>query len=1373
MCTKFLIFTVGVILSGINSYGQVPVAPANGNADIDKNWSYSKVYDVNGNVVGEKKIFFGTKGELLQTQAKNYSYGHVLASQPINDAQGRPVVQTQSAPINSNDFAFKSNFVSGYNYSNFDDAKTNNPDPVTDGGVGTLGWYYGQNNTWEKYQDATPYPYNRTDFYKDGTEMVKRSAGIGATFKMGSGHESCSYITPANKELQYYTQVRDNYFTAAELGQMPLLADIKAIQSISKDANGKIGIAIQDKSGKTLMTARPGNDITASTQTSIAAMNYQIVLHSDNFDYGFHSLVMHANGADGVVILDNIQVYSGPLSGYSFPVNGGYLDVKIKANKGFTIDYKRGSFLLGPIRIFKGVQATSLGTDQESYYFSLINAAGTIVSVTPDATTGGTYELYDMLTEQLVPGFTGSAVLPQGNYKLVALRGKVNLTYTNGYTDVSYNFYNQLGQLLVSLAPEGVKRLLQNGFSAYPTKADLPFASFYNYNLKRLVINSKNADMKQTHYIYRKDGKLRFSQNANQLQEGAFTYANYDKWGRSIERGEFNPTVGDITFNSAAMNAILEDVSPSGGLPIDYVTKRKDWVKTLYDLPDNSHGLAGYIQNDIFLRNTVSVTEKGNSKTWYNYNEFDQITWIITWTSGLGYKTIDYSYDHLERLVKMVYQKAQVDAFVHHYEYDADQNLKKVYTNTDDNPVTAGANKLQAEYFYYLTGELKRVELANKLQGIDYTYTVQGLLKGINHSDKTKDPGNDAPGINGTQVDAFGMLLEYYDGDYTKSGNNISSMQPGGTAASTFFNGMLSGSSWYSKKPAIGGPPETPTMYMYRYSDKNEFSESYWGTPDFNTNTFVEQVGVNKETIGAYDANGNIKTLNRTGTFTDNFVYNYLNSATNSGSTTNYNTNKLHSITGYSSYEYDDLGQLVKEVPSATPSNTIFLKYNVTGTVAGVYKDLAHTLPIVTFEYNERGCRILKQNYVPGTNTVNISMFYVYDERSTLLGIYTQSGSGNPILLQEQPIYASHKIGTYYKQSDDYWYEMKDHLGSVRAVIRRDPSNNQLEILNYTDYYAYGMVLRSSGSSYRYQFQGEYSQKDDETGWNAFELRMYDSRIGRWMQYDPKSMGYSPYTGMGNDPINQVDPDGGNPIAWGRAKLFALWNSGTVRGVSNRKGESGYVVEYNPGGGKEANKADGGRLEEVVLGTKFFKDERWTAQIKTKATIGLQFGIKAGFIKAEVNALSYEMISYDTKEGFGKYGMFSPTYAYEGYRAESSFGAELKLPIKIKKIGEFDGTIGLKYKREWLESAGFNGSSEREGSSASTLRVGMGLSKSGPGWKNSDGLSNQFDQTSSFKTLWTEELNIEEDEAFHGIDVGGGIKFLIGIEINFKIGYYN
>ena len=44
----------------------------------------------------------------------------------------------------------------------------------------------------------------------------------------------------------------------------------------------------------------------------------------------------------------------------------------------------------------------------------------------------------------------------------------------------------------------------------------------------------------------------------------------------------------------------------------------------------------------------------------------------------------------------------------------------------------------------------------------------------------------------------------------------------------------------------------------------------------------------------------------------------------------------------------------------------------------------------------------------------------------------------------------------------------------------------------------------------------------------AFELRLWDGRLGRWLTTDPKHQYASPYLGMGNNPLSLIDPDGGS-----------------------------------------------------------------------------------------------------------------------------------------------------------------------------------------------------------------------------------------------------
>ena len=109
-----------------------------------------------------------------------------------------------------------------------------------------------------------------------------------------------------------------------------------------------------------------------------------------------------------------------------------------------------------------------------------------------------------------------------------------------------------------------------------------------------------------------------------------------------------------------------------------------------------------------------------------------------------------------------------------------------------------------------------------------------------------------------------------------------------------------------------------------------------------------------------------------------------------------------------------------------------------------------------------------------------------------------------------------------------------------------------------TDYYPFGGVLRRSTLAgqvpYRYGYQGDYAEQDPGTGWNSFELREYDSKIGRFTTVDPYGQFWSPYMAMGNDPVNNVDPDGGfaGPGPGFLGKLFGYKIATAANGVLGR-----------------------------------------------------------------------------------------------------------------------------------------------------------------------------------------------------------------------------
>jgi RHS repeat-associated protein len=108
-----------------------------------------------------------------------------------------------------------------------------------------------------------------------------------------------------------------------------------------------------------------------------------------------------------------------------------------------------------------------------------------------------------------------------------------------------------------------------------------------------------------------------------------------------------------------------------------------------------------------------------------------------------------------------------------------------------------------------------------------------------------------------------------------------------------------------------------------------------------------------------------------------------------------------------------------------------------------------------------------------------------------------------------------------------------------RLIASTDGTNvdyYDADVTSTTEYYPYGMTLRSEsdGGNYRYGFQGQ--EMDDEVKGEGnsvnYKYRMHDPRIGRFFAVDPlapKYPHYTPYSFSGNEVISAVELEGLEP----------------------------------------------------------------------------------------------------------------------------------------------------------------------------------------------------------------------------------------------------
>ncbi|WP_223826532.1 RHS repeat-associated core domain-containing protein [Flagellimonas sp. S3867] len=765
------------------------------------------------------------------------------------------------------------------------------------------------------------------------------------------------------------------------------------------------------------------------------------------------------------------------------------------------------------------------------------------------SSNGGALQVFDMITETLYTGTLGT--LPSGFYRIAvtdpdnydAENNPISVGYRVNYYDYSLNEYDKADRLVKSYQPLGT------------TKAAKPVTT-YDYNSLGQLTHTDSPDEGEAWFKYREDGQIRFSQNSKQkdpneddnFADAEFSYTEYDTFGRPIESGVLVST----GFDAA---------DPDGALPAG---TKKEQQFTTYDIADDAAlatalgSRSGDYPSQSFVAGNVAHTANDISETWYAYDIYGRVKWLVQNIQGLGAKTMDYTYHPTTGLVtQVIFQKGVTgEQFVHRYGYDVKDRLSTVETSSDGGTTYT----LQAEYSYYETGGLKRVDLANGAQGVDYVYNLAGQLKSINHPglNATDDPGGDAN-------DLFGMQLDYHNNDFERGLPNIGQT----TYGTDQFNGNIKGVRWSN------GYNTGATEYVYSY-DRNNWLTAADFNPSNQTGSLPETLPLSGNITGdqpsagsitvtadatitgpstlridpsgagfsagdydvtniTYDANGNIQSLKRNkgsqdgDNAMDDLSYTYKTTPQDGPNQLLQVTDAEGDVTGANddigtqaanNYSYNKIGQLTRN-----NAEDIDYFYNASGLVTEVWQA---GQPAVKFFYNDRNHRTKKETYTSGT--LQYTTHYVRNVAGLTMAIYNDFGGS--VALKEQAVYGSGRIGVAYASSSavenrDYVYELTDHLGNVRAVFTKSGSSANGE--SYTDYYPFGMQMPARGllgpEGYRYAFQGQ--EKDTETGKEAFELRLWDSRIGRWLTTDPAGQYYSPYMGMGNNPISRIDPDGG------------------------------------------------------------------------------------------------------------------------------------------------------------------------------------------------------------------------------------------------------
>jgi YD repeat-containing protein len=782
-------------------------------------------------------------------------------------------------------------------------------------------------------------------------------------------------------------------------------------------------------------------------------------------------------------------------------------------------------------------------------------------------------EIYNAYKDSLNGSF-------DADYLAMAIAGGQREVFTVSYSTSEYHYtlyyYDQAGNLVKTIPPAGVvidrsadwvnrvRAARAAGITLVPAHR---MATQYRYNTLNQVVSKVSPDGGVSHFWYDRLGRLSLSQDAKQRPDNKYSYTTYDALGRINE-------VGELTSAAVMNDFISRDTTLLSDWLAAANNSRKQITKTTYDVAYSS--LSQLYLTPGNLRNRVSWTALFNDAasqdtmgfakaTFYSYDVHGNVDTLLQdykqggmQESNNRFKKMVYGYDLISGKVNEVgYQPGQRDAFYHRYSYDALNRITNVETSRDsinwDN---------DAYYQYYKHGPLSRMVLGQEqVQGVDYGYTLQGWLKGVNSTAVTHgyDPGGD--GGSGTQVakDVFGFALHYYGGmDYSP----IGTVYPfaSGTNLKPLYNGNISAIS--QNLPSVG----TPLQSNYSYDVLNRLT-GMQVSRGLNTGTNMwepEVLDDFKERV-SYDANGNILSYRRNGNHSfagtplgmDSMRYTYktgtnqLDFVYDSVGASNYENDIDGQMAG--NYQYDAIGNLRSDQGAGIDS----IEWTVYGKIRRIKKSNGSE---IRYTYDALGNRVSKR--VNGVET-----WYVRDAAGNVMSIYTK-GEGsinNGALSQtEAHLYGSSRLGIKAMKVNvedgnvlpgvnmpglgsgininftrgEKFFELSNHLGNVLVTVldrRIGISKDGIFVDHYEpaisssqEYYPFGMLMpgRQSGGGYRYGFNGQ--ERDDHIAGSGnnytAEFWEYDTRIGRRWNLDPRPEdGVSMYSVLKNAPIMFYD----------------------------------------------------------------------------------------------------------------------------------------------------------------------------------------------------------------------------------------------------------
>ena len=697
---------------------------------------------------------------------------------------------------------------------------------------------------------------------------------------------------------------------------------------------------------------------------------------------------------------------------------------------------------------------------------------------------------------------------------------KIMEKHGNGET---YYVYDNLGRLRFMLPNVGSNLSIARDYplSDRTLKA---IAYCYKYDERGNMIYKRLPGCEPQYMVYDMMGQLILKQDGNQRKKSKWTQFAYDSIGRNLYTCEIY-----TTYDEYDLKKIYADkwaVEHFDGKTNQFPITNTGYANTILDVIGRMLTINYYdnyeflemkklsgAKNDLLYDNQASGYGKRSDNTYgrltgtrvYNLSEsgfaitayyYDAQGRVIQSRSVRGdgegnfepdrttYTAYNFDGSIAKQLTKQGIEPDKVTE-QYHYTYDHSGRAQKVYYKLNDDPEIT-----LSEFSYDKTGHLAQNLLHNRKDTIAYSYDMRSMLTMINNKH-------------------FDEHLCYAD---VISGCNT-----------PCYNGNISATH--------AGRKTSVTCYTYDECDR--VSSMY------RVRTMVRK-GVPKRTNleeFEYDDAGNIEELKRynpdNGDLIDDLIYSYDEVG-----------NQLLAITDIGE-DADDPN--IVEYSKQPRKDEVYMRYDANGNMT---RDRGRHISRI--EYNILNLPAVI-HFVNGQQIMNMYDAAGRKYKSITFPNTLQGGAGqgddivfNPSSLDSVDYNIIEYNGSIEKHIDKegdekiisqiihnpigyrkdgvYYHYVKDHLGSICAVVESETG----EKVQGVTYYASGVPMYQSGNldEQSYLYNGKEFVRGAE--YNVYDLgfREYYAAIGRFTTMDPlaeMTPWKSPYSYAGNNFVNKID----------------------------------------------------------------------------------------------------------------------------------------------------------------------------------------------------------------------------------------------------------